>query len=122
MSKSLGEFEQAILFSLLDLEEGSAYGVRIRETIEERTGRTISSGAIYTALDRMEDRGFVKSRVGEPTAARGGRRKRMYRLEPAGAEALLRAVRHFQQMSHGLVPRLEAHLGTVGSSGRSEGP
>ncbi len=111
MSKSLGEFEQAILFALLELAEDDAYGVRIREVIEDRTGRTISSGAVYTALDRMEDRGLVESTLGEPTAIRGGRRKRMYRLRPEGAETLLRSVRHFQQISAGLLPRLEARLG-----------
>ncbi len=114
MSKSLGEFEQAILFVLLELEEGDGYGVRIRETIEERSGRSVSSGAVYTALDRLEDRGFVKSRFGAPTATRGGRRKRLYRLEPEGAEALARSVRRFQQMSEGLLPSLEARLGTPG--------
>jgi PadR family transcriptional regulator PadR len=114
MTKSLGEFEQAILFALLELEEDAGYGVRIRETIEKRTGRTVSSGAVYTALDRMEDRGLVESWVGEPTSTRGGRRKRMYRLEPAGAEALLRSVRQFQQMSEGLLPSLEARLDLVG--------
>lgn len=117
MSKSLGEFEQAILFALLELEEDDAYGVRIREAIEARTGRTISSGAVYTALDRMEDRGLVESKVGEPTATRGGRRKRMYRLNPSGSEALLRSVRHFQQISSGLLPLLEAHTGFTGSDG-----
>ena len=121
MTKSLGEFEQAILFALLDLEADAAYGVRIRETIEARTGRTISSGAVYTALDRMEDRGLVESELGEPTATRGGRRKRMYRLKPEGAEALLRAVRHFQDMSAGLVPKLEAQLGAAGGGGRATG-
>jgi DNA-binding PadR family transcriptional regulator len=120
MSKSLGEFEQAILFSLLELEEDHAYGVRIRETIEDRTGRAISSGAVYTALDRMEDRGLVESSMGEPTANRGGRRKRMYRLKPEGAETLLRSVRRFQQMSAGLLPRLEARL-EAGDGGRRRG-
>lgn len=115
MSKSLGEFEQAILFALLELEEEDSYGVRIREAIEIRTGRAISSGAVYTALDRMEDRGLVESRVGEPTATRGGRRKRMYHLNPAGSEALLRSVRHFQQISGGLLPILEARSGATGS-------
>lgn len=117
MSKSLGEFEQAILFALLELDEEAGYGVRIRETIEERSGRSVSSGAVYTALDRLEDRGFLRSRLGAPTSTRGGRRKRLYRLEAEGAEALARSVRRFQQMSEGLLPALEARLG-VPAGGR----
>lgn len=110
MSKNLGEFEQAILFALLELDEDTGYGVRIRETIEERSGRSVSSGAVYTALDRLEDRGFLNSRLGAPTSTRGGRRKRLYRLEPEGAEALARSVHRFQKMSEGLLPALEARL------------
>ena len=63
---NLGEFEQLILFSVLQLGE-DAFGVSIREEIEERTNREVSSGAIYTTLGRMEDRGLVASSVGEPT-------------------------------------------------------
>ena len=58
----LGEFEQLILFSVVQLGD-DAYGVAIRETIEQRTGRVVSSGAIYTALGRLEGRGLVTSRV-----------------------------------------------------------
>ena len=119
MSKSLGEFEQAILFSLLQLDEDEAYGVRVREAIEERTGRVISSGAVYTALDRMADRGLVTSFLGEPTSERGGRRKRLYSLEPAGLEALKRSVTHFQDMSRGLLPSLEARLSALKMGGEA---
>jgi DNA-binding PadR family transcriptional regulator len=89
MRTFLGEFEQLLLLALLATGD-EAYGVEIRRTIEERAGRTVSPGAIYTALDRLEQRGLVSSRLGEPTAQRGGKRKRYYRLEAAG-EALLRA-------------------------------
>ena len=61
----LGEFEQLILMALVRLRE-NAYGVSMRKEIEERTGRSISAGAIYTALDRLETRGFVSSRLGDP--------------------------------------------------------
>ena len=88
MTRGLGEFEHLILLALLHLEEEQAYGVPIRDVIERRTGRRISAGAIYTALDRLSARGLVSSRLGEPTAERGGRRKRLYRLEPAGARAV----------------------------------
>ena len=79
----LGEFEQLILFSVLELGE-EAFGVAIRETIEERTGKVVSSGAIYTALGRLEERGFVASRVGEPVEGRAGRPRKYYTLEPGG--------------------------------------
>lgn len=99
----LGEFEQLILFSVLLLEE-DAYGVAIREAIEERTGRVVSSGAIYTALGRMEERGLVSSWVGE--AEGPGRPRKYYRLEKAGARALLEAYTTMRSMAGGLIPRL----------------
>lgn len=117
MAKALGEFEQLILFALLSLPEGAAYGVTIREAIEERTGRTLAAGPVHTALDRLEDKGLVSSWVGGATAERGGRRKRFYRLEALGAEALERAVRTFQEMSRGLLPKLKA-VRTSGPGGR----
>ena len=85
MGKSLGEFEQMILFALMSLGD-DAYGASIRREIVERTGREVSAGAVYTVLDRLEMRGLVASRVGEPTAERGGRRRKHYRIEASGAE------------------------------------
>jgi PadR family transcriptional regulator, regulatory protein PadR len=99
----LGEFEQLILFSVLLLEE-DAYGVAIRETIEARTGRVVSSGAIYTALGRLEERGLVRSRVGE--AEGPGRPRKYYALEKAGARTLLDAYSTMRSMAGGLIPRL----------------
>jgi len=113
--KTLGEFEQSILFALLELEDEEAYGVSIRSTIEDRTGRTVSSGAVYTALDRLRDQGLVRSWVGEPTAERGGRRKRLYALEPAGLEALDRSVRIFRSMTDGLLGRLRERVEESGA-------
>ena len=104
MRTYLGEFEQLLLFAVLHLD-ADAYGTRIREAIESRTGRTVSPGAIYTALDRLERRGLVTSWLGDPTAQRGGKRKRHYRLEPAGAELLQRSHEAIQKMAHGLEPR-----------------
>jgi PadR family transcriptional regulator PadR len=108
--KALGEFEQLLLFALLELQEEDAYGVPIRDVIEGRTGRSLSAGAVYTALDRLQDKGLVTSRESAPTQERGGRRKRLYKLEPAGAEALGRAVRVMEDMSRGLSNRLEEML------------
>lgn len=78
----------------------------IRETIEDRTGRAVSSGAIYTALARLEARGFVSSRVGEPTPGRAGRPPKHYRIEPEGARALLSTYSSLQAMAGGVIPRL----------------
>jgi PadR family transcriptional regulator len=105
MAKSLGEFEQLMLLALVRLGD-EAYGVRMRQEIEERTGRAISAGAVYTALERLEARGFVASALGEPTPERGGRRKRYYQLLPAGAEALGRSYAALSKMAHGLGPTL----------------
>lgn len=108
MAKTLGEFEQMILFALLQLEEGEAYGVTIRRAIEHRTGRAVSSGAIYTALNRLEAGGLVATWPSAPTSSRGGRRKRLVRMEPAGLEALQQAVRTFEAMSDGVLHRLRS--------------
>ena len=109
MGESIGEFEQLILFAVLRLE-ASASAVPIRHEIESRSGRTISSGALYTALDRLETRGFLRSRLGEPTAARGGKRKRFYAIEPAGARALTRSYTALRRMASGMNARLESLL------------
>jgi len=106
MGRALGEFEQLVLFALVELgEEG--YGASIGREIERRTGRQVSAGAVYTALDRLAKRGLVSSRMGEPTPERGGRRRRYYRLEAEGAAELERAVSVIRAMSEGLMPKLE---------------
>lgn len=101
----LGEFQQILLFSVLRLGD-EAYGRRIRALIEERTGREVSPGAIYTALDRLEEQGIVSSYLGDATPRRGGRRPRHYRLEPAGRKALSSAWRDMRAMAEGLEERL----------------
>jgi DNA-binding PadR family transcriptional regulator len=107
MKRSLGEFEQLILFALLELEE-DAYGASIGREIESRTGRQVSAGAVYTALERLAARGLVSGEVGGPTPERGGRRRKYYRIEPEGAAELRRAVDIFRTMSKGLLPKLDA--------------
>jgi len=101
----LGEFEQLILFALLQLGD-DAYGVAIREAIEERTGRAASVGAIYTALARLEDRAIVSSRK-EPPKGRTGRPRKLYTLRPEGARALQDSYATIQSMAGGLIPRLK---------------
>jgi DNA-binding PadR family transcriptional regulator len=106
MRTYLGEFEQLLLFALLQLGE-DAYGTRIREAIEKRTGRTVSPGAIYTALDRLEARGLVSSTLGDPTPHRGGKRKRYYRMESEGTALLRRSQDALARMARGLRPGLQ---------------
>jgi DNA-binding PadR family transcriptional regulator len=83
----LGRFEEIVLLALVRLRE-NAYGVPIRREIAERTGRDVSFGAVYTTLDRLQRKGYVSSRMGDPTPERGGRAKRYFRIEAPGVRAL----------------------------------
>ena len=83
----LGEFERAVLLVVARLGDG-AYGVPIRQELEARLNRPVSVGAVYATLDRLAEKGFVSSSVGEPTATRGGRAKKYFRVEASGIEAL----------------------------------
>ena len=83
----MGEFEQMVLLAILRLGN-DAYGMEVRQEIQDRTGRDVSYGAVYTTLDRLARKGFVADRMGEPSPERGGRARRYYRVEPRGAEAL----------------------------------
>lgn len=97
----LGEFEILVLAALLRCGAG-AYGVSVRREIEERTGRSASIGAVYTTLGRLEEKGYVASRVGEPTAERGGRAKRHFQVRAAGRSALIKALEAIDRMTEGL--------------------
>jgi PadR family transcriptional regulator PadR len=102
----LGEFEQIVLLAILRLKD-DAYAVPVREEIEGRTARSVARGALYTALDRLEAKHFVTSRMSEPLAERGGRSRRYYAVTPAGVSAL-RASRHaLLQLWNGLESLLE---------------
>src|SRR5687768_16922597 len=107
MLRAIGDFEQLILFALIRLGD-DAYGVSIRNAIEVRTARAISPGALYTALDRLEKRGLVSSRLGEPTPERGGKRKRLYTVMPAGERELARVYESLRLMASGVAARLRA--------------
>lgn len=86
----LGEFEEIVLLTIGVLQE-DAYGVAIKLEIEQRTNRTPSIGALHSALSRLEDKGFIKSREGGATKSRGGRRKRFYTITSAGENTLIKA-------------------------------
>jgi DNA-binding PadR family transcriptional regulator len=102
---NLGEFEQLVLLAILRLED-DAYGATIRRLIVEATGRDVSIGAIYTTLDRLQTKALVRSRLGEPTGERGGRRRKIYALTAAGQEAMSRAYTAFLSLARGLKPKL----------------
>lgn len=103
--KTLGEFEQLILYAVLRLGD-DAYGASIHRELEDRANRSVTAGAVYTVLDRLEQQGLVRSEVGEPTPERGGRRKKYYHLERKGAELLHATHEAQQRMARGLSARL----------------
>lgn len=102
----LGEFEQLILLALAR-QGREAYGVSICDDVSGRTGRDVSLGAVYKTLERLEAKGLVKSRVGEPTPERGGRRKKHYQLAAAGERALRRSIGALRRMTDGLETELK---------------
>jgi PadR family transcriptional regulator PadR len=88
----LGPFEQMVMSAILMLD-GDAYGVSIHATVAELAApKKVSLGPIYVTLDRLEDKGLIASRLGDPTPERGGRAKRCYRLEAAGERALKESI------------------------------
>lgn len=98
---TLGEFEQIVLLAILRLGD-EAYGVTVRDVIAERTHRRPTAGHLYTTLDRLEEKGFVSSRFGDPTPQRGGRAKRYFKVSAKGVAALARAQRSYQRLMDGL--------------------
>ena len=98
----LGEFEQVVLLAILRLGD-DAYGVTIRHEIRECTEREPAPGALYTTLDRLEQKGLLTSKYGDPTPARGGRAKRYFIVTARGVRAVARAQRAYQRLLKGLV-------------------
>ena len=101
MGKTLGAFEQLILYAVVALGE-EAYGAAIRREIVDRTHREVSAGAVYTVLERLESSSLITSRVGEPTAERGGRRRKHYDIRPDGARLLVASRDRMRRMEKGL--------------------
>ena len=106
---NLGEFEQLILLAILRLGDG-AYGVTIRAELSDRAERIIAPGALYTALVRLEAKGLITSRMGEPTPQRGGRAKRYVTVTTAGMQALSRALQAVERLLDGLELSRGAHV------------
>lgn len=105
MTRPLGELEQTLLYALMHLGRDTS-GVAVRDLIEDRTGRAPAPGAIYTAFDRLEQRGLVRSALGDPTPERGGKRRRLYTTTAAGVAALRRSRATLSAMAAGLDARL----------------
>jgi len=101
----IGEFEQLVLLAILRLKT-EAYGVAIRREIEECTGRSVSRGAVYTTLDRLEEKGVLSSAKADSPGPRTGMVRRYYAVEPEGIEALAAARTALQSMWSGLEPVL----------------
>lgn len=101
----LREFEELVLLAVLIAGE-EAYGAALQEVLAKEANRDVSLGAIYTALDRLDKKGFVRSEMGDPTPVRGGRRKREYRLTPEGLEHVMEARRIRDRMWEQVDPEL----------------
>ena len=97
----MGEFEQLILLAILRLRD-EAYGVTICAELAERAARKVAPGALYTALERLETKGLITSRMSDPTPQRGGRAKRYVTVTDAGVKALTRALQAYERLLDGL--------------------
>lgn len=102
----LGELEHLVLLAILQSGD-DAYTVFIRRVLADRSGRRISRGALYTSLDRLEAKGLVSSRLGEPLAIRGGRSRRYFAVTRTGMAALRHARAAVAGLSRGIESLLE---------------
>ncbi len=104
---SMGEFEQLVMLAALRLSE-SASGNAISTELEEKAGRTVSRGALYSALDRLEYKGFLTWRVEESTPERGGHPSRIFSVTDEGLEALRERERAVRNLTEGLEAMLDS--------------
>ena len=105
----VGEFEYSVLLAVLHVASATdaAYAVPVRALLEERTGRPVARGALYTALERLEGKGCLRSRMGDPTAERGGKARRYFTVTPLGVRALKAMHASLASLSKGLEAILE---------------
>lgn len=106
-TSTLGEFELLVLLASLRIGGDEAYAVSIADEIEARTGRHLHRAAVYVTLQRLEKKGLISTRLGEPRPERGGKARRLVHVEPAGRAAVRQARHAFQRMWVGLGPILE---------------
>lgn len=107
MGDSAGDFEKLMLLAVLRLGN-EAYGAAIIDEVGARTKRDVSPGAVYVALRRLEDKGMLRSRTGEPTPERGGRARRYYEVRRDGLGVLKTAHEEWSAMAEGLDALLES--------------
>lgn len=98
---SLGDLEQLVMLAVLRLGD-DAYGAALQRELSDRAGRDVALGTIYVSLSRLEDKGFVRSWLGDSTPERGGKARRHYAVEPAGQVALRQARTAQNRMWEGL--------------------
>ena len=107
--KLLSRSEEIVLMSIWRLQD-EAYGVSIRKQVSKATGQDWSIGAVYAPLRRLEEKGYVQTRKGEPESKRGGRSKVYYHLTRTGKQALL-AVKHVHEALWSGIPGLDSDFG-----------
>jgi PadR family transcriptional regulator len=100
-STTLGEFEFVVLLAVLGLKS-EAYPLSIRDAIEAKTDRVVSRAAVFITLERLEDKGYLASRYGDPTPVRGGRAKRFFSATTTGLAAARQSLNTVTAMSRGL--------------------
>ena len=104
--KHLGELEQLVLLAILQLKN-DAWGLNVMKEMRDRAGRNVSRGALYALFDRLEGKGIVVSRFGDPIPGRGGKPRRYLTVTPAGITALREARMAWHALSAGLGEILE---------------
>lgn len=107
--KFIGELEHMLLLAVLQLKE-QAYGTQIRQYLADTIGRELSIGALYTTLERLEQKGLLTGRLGEATAERGGRAKKYFAVTAEGQQALNRSKQALDQLWQGLALRQGAQI------------
>lgn len=109
LNKGIGEFEELVLLAVCIMEEDEAYGITVKREIEKHTGRSVLLGAVHITLYRLEDKGLLKSELGDSSDKRGGRRKRLFKVTKSGMKQL-RAAQNFRQNMWRLIPKLNPGL------------
>jgi PadR family transcriptional regulator PadR len=108
----LGELEELVLLNVGVLYP-EAYGVAVMDEIEKQAGRSLNISAVHSVLTRLEDKGYLKSKMGEPTEERGGRRKRIFLLTAAGKRALEEA-NELRNQLYSQIPRVALQFNRLG--------
>ena len=104
----LGEFEEVVLL-MVTILDGEAYGVTVSQALEEHTGRVVAFGTVHNTLIRLEEKGFVSSRLGGATHERGGRRMRIFQVTALGSRAL-QEIRQLRQELWQMIPPTKLQL------------